>query len=279
MNETSEYNEKEIRLKGGQKVLDIIKNFSATEKVIFGVLAVVMAITTIILALRLNSHFLVPVPARGGQIDEGLVGLPRLLNPVLAFTDTDRNLTALLYAGLMKYENGNLVPDLAQNYSVSSDGLTYTFNLKSNLHFQDGSPLTSDDVVFTIQEIQNSTLKSPLAADWANIAVSAPTPTQIQFTLKQPYAPFLSNTTVGIIPKHIWNNVSTNEFIFSKYNVDPVGAGPYEVTNITKDSSGSPATYDLVPWRDYNGGEAYISTLSFISIPTKNRLLRHMKTQ
>ncbi len=267
MNETQEknqeQNEKELRIKGSKKILGMLRSFSATEKVIFAVLAIIMSVTATILAARTNALFLVPVPTQGGQLDEGVVGLPRLINPVLAFTDTDRDLTALVYAGLMKYENGNLVPDLAQSYTVSADGLTYAFTLKPNLQFQDGTPLTADDILFTIQAIQNAALKSPLAADWANISVTKLSPNQIQFVLKQPYAPFLSNTTIGILPKHIWNNVSTNEFIFSEYNVNPVGAGPYKVGSIARSSSNVPTSYTLVPWNNYQGGEAYISNIVF----------------
>ena len=261
MHEQHEQTEKELRVKGSDKLLTILKNFSATEKVVFAVLVILLAVSALVLAARVNSLFLVPVPTQGGRLDEGIVGLPRLVNPVLAFTDTDRSLAALVYAGLMKYENNTLVPDLAQSYTVSPDGLTYTFTLKPELEFQDGSPLTADDVVFTVQEIQNAALKSPLAADWANISVTELSPTQIQFVLKQPYAPFLSNTTVGILPKHIWNNVNTNEFIFSDHNVNPIGAGPYKVAGISRDSSGVPTSYDLVPWSGYHSGEAYISNI------------------
>jgi peptide/nickel transport system substrate-binding protein len=86
-------------------------------------------------------------------------------------------------------------------------------------------------------------------------------PTQIQFTLKQPYAPFLANTTVGILPKHIWNAVSTDEFIFSQYNIEPIGAGPYKVESIQRNGGGIPTSYTLAPWADYVGGEAFISKI------------------
>ena len=51
----------------------------------------------------------------------------------------------------------------------------------------------------------------------------------IKFILKQPYSPFLENLTVGILPKHLWGNLSSDEFSLSQYNVEPVGSGPYEV--------------------------------------------------
>jgi peptide/nickel transport system substrate-binding protein len=258
---------KELRIKGSEKILGMIKSFSATEKVIFGILVILMTLGALKLASHVNALFLVPVPTQGGELNEGVVGLPRLINPVLAFTNTDQDITALVYAGLMKYDNGELVPDLAESYSVSSDGLTYIFTLKPNLEFQDGTPLTADDVIFTVQEIQNAALKSPRQADWANISVSKISDTQVQFVLKQPYAPFLSNTTVGILPKHIWKNVSTDEFIFSEYNISPVGAGPYKIGAIAHDSGGIPTSYTLVPWTGYQGGAAFISNITLHFYP------------
>ncbi len=253
--------EKEFRIKGSDKILALLKHFSATEKVIFGILCIVLLVSAIALVTMVNELFLVPVPTQGGQLDEGVVGLPRLVNPVLAFSDTDQDLTALLYSGLMKYENSVLVPDLAQSYTVSTDGLTYTFTLKADARFSDGTPVTAADVIFTIGEIQNASLKSPQGANWAGITATALSADQVQFTLKQPYAPFLSNTTIGILPKHIWNNVSTDEFIFSQYNIEPVGSGPYKLGSITRDSGGIPTAYTLVPFSDYEGGEAYISKI------------------
>lgn len=257
----SEQKEKEFRIKGGDKIIALLKHFSATEKVIFGALCVVLLVSAIALVTMVNELFLVPVPTQGGQLDEGVVGLPRLVNPVLAFSDTDQDLTALMYSGLMKYENSVLVPDLAESYTVSSDGLTYIFTLKPDARFSDGTPVTAADVIFTIGEIQNASLKSPQGANWAGITATALSANQVQFTLKQPYAPFLSNTTIGILPKHIWNNVSTDEFIFSQYNIEPVGSGPYKLGSISRDSGGIPTAYTLVPFSDYEGGEAYISKI------------------
>lgn len=259
--------EKELRIKSGDKLLALIKRFSPTEKLLFSLLVIVFIVSATLLVKGVNELFLVSVPTNGGSLTEGVVGLPRLINPVLAFSDTDKDLSALIYAGLMKNDNGTIVPDLAQSYTVSSDALTYTFTLKNNLHFQDGSPLTADDILFTINKIQDGSLKSPLRANWANITVKEVAANQIQFILKQPYAPFLANTTVGILPKHIWNNVSTDQFIFSQYNIEPIGAGPYKLATIVRDSGGIPTTYTLTPWTGYPARTAFISqiNISFFS--------------
>ena len=254
---------KEFRFKRGSIILDYIKHFSATEKVIFGFFAILALITAIIMADMVNQHYMVKVPAYGGNLTEGMLGLPHAINPVLAVSDADKDISSLVYSGLTKYNGNDLVADVAESYSISADGLTYDFKLKPNLHFQDGTPMNADDVAFTIQKIQDPALKSPKQADWADATIKEVSPLEIQFVLKQPYSPFLANTTVGIIPKHIWQNVSDDQFIYSQYNMSSIGSGPYKISSIVHDSGGIPVEYDLSTWNGYYGEKPHISSISF----------------
>lgn len=205
---------------------------------------------------------MVTIPVVGGSLTEGEVGTPRTVNPILAFTDADKDVTALVYAGLLRRDDsGNLVPDLAASYSISPNGLAYDFVLKKNIYFDDGKPITTDDIVFTINKTQDAAIKSPERADWADVTVKKISDTEVQFILKQPYSPFLDNTILGILPKHIWENISDDQFIFSNYNVQPVGDGPYKVEAIAKDSNGVPQSYTLVPSSHYSGTKPYISKI------------------
>ncbi|MES3030831.1 MAG: ABC transporter substrate-binding protein [Patescibacteria group bacterium] len=259
----------ELRIKRGQKILDMIAHFSATERVVFGFLTIVVIISALVMAWKVNNMFLVPIPAYGGSFTEGIVGLPRSINPVLAFTDVDRDLSTLIYSGLMKYQDGKLVGDLAENANVSADGLVYTFTLKNNIRFHDGTLLTTDDIEFTVQKIQDGLLKSPRRADWANVTIKKVSETEIQFILKQPYSPFLANTTIGILPKHIWKNVDADQFIFSTYNIEPIGSGPYRISDVSRNSGGIPESYTLVPFSRYYDKEAYIQKISIRFFPNE----------
>lgn len=263
---------KEFRLKGSEKLLGMIHAFSATERVVFGVLISVALISALTMAWKVNKYFLVPVPSHGGSFSEGIIGLPRSINPVLAFTDVDKDLSTLIYSGLMKYDNGALVGDLAAKYSVSDDGLVYDFVLKDNIRFHDGTPLTTDDIEFTIQKVQDSALKSPRRADWASITIKKISSMEIQFILKQPYAPFLTNTTIGIIPKHIWKNFDADQFIFSQYNTEPIGSGPYEVESVKK-SGETPEYYSLNTFSRYHNEKPYISNLTIYFYPNETAAL------
>lgn len=268
-----ENNYRELRLKSGHSILGYIKQFSSTEKAVFGIFVVGLIFTAVSMAYNINNIFLTSVPAKGGELREGVVGLPRTISPVLAVTEVDKDLTSLIYSGLMRYKHGELVPDLAESYSISEDGLVYTFKLKKDLHFQDGVELTSEDVAFTIQKIQDPSLKSIRRADWADVTVKVISSNEISFTLKKPYSPFLSNTTVGIIPKHIWSNVSNDQFIFSQFNIEPIGAGPYKLQSIERDSGGIPTVYELNTWNKYHGQEPYITEIYFLFFSNEEKAL------
>ena len=116
------------------------------------------------LALPISAyyHYTKAVPDFGGSWIEGAIGTPQHINPLLQTNDVESDLVSLVYGGLMAYDgNGMLVPDMAESYEISDDGLQYTFHLKRELFWHDGLPVTSDDVVFTIQLIrQRNPLKS-----------------------------------------------------------------------------------------------------------------------
>ncbi len=258
-----------------EKVLaGAVSRFSPTEKVIFAVLAGVLILSTAVMLWRVNQSFLIDVPAEGGSLYEGIIGTPRFINPVIALGDAERTLTSLVYSGLLKAEpGGNLIPDLAKSYTVSENGLIYTFTLKDNILFHDGTPVTADDIEFTIGRTQDPTIKSPRRANWEGVAVEKLGEKQIRFILKKPYSPFIENATIGILPKHIWKNVSPDEFAFSQFNIEPVGSGPYKVASIGRDSGGLIQSYDLVPFAKYALGKAYISHLFVRFYPNEKDLV------
>ena len=125
----------------------------------------------------------------------------------------------------MTYDGqGKIVNDLADSYTISADGKTYEFWLKDNAHWHDGKALTIEDIIFTIKTIQNSDYKSPLRANWIDIDVVKSSEKSLKFELRAPYNSFLDNLTVKILPKHIWQNISPENFILSSYNLQPIGS-------------------------------------------------------
>ncbi|MES2213610.1 MAG: ABC transporter substrate-binding protein [Patescibacteria group bacterium] len=252
----------EWHLPYAEKIRRIIHSFTLTEKVIFTFFLVIFFVSGISLLWQVNKAFQIAVPDYGGTLTEGIIGAPRFVNPVLAVSDIDRDLTTLVYSGLLKVDaTGDLVPDLAESYTISKDGLLYTFVLKDNIFFHDGTPVTADDVVFTIEKTQDTALKSPRRPNWTGVRVEKINDKTITFRLTEPYSPFIQNTTLGILPKHIWSSATSDEFPFSKYNIQPVGSGPYKVSSIAYTSSGLPSEYHLTSFNKYVLGTPYITSL------------------
>jgi len=194
-----------------------------------------------------------------------MVGFPRYINPILAQTnDVDRDIAKVVFSGLLKYNSeGKLEPDLAEKYSISPDGKTYTFSLKKNIKWHDGEKLLADDVIWTVQAIQNPDYKSPLRMSWRGVEVEKIDDFTFSFKLSNVYAPFLNNLTFGILPKHIWEKISSTNFPLAEYNLKPIGSGPYKFKEIQKDKAGTIKSLKLEAWSDYYFKEPYIKTIVF----------------
>ena len=238
----------------------ILQSFTASGRALFYFFAGLLVVSSFGLLYILNQSLLVAAPAPGGTLSEGIVGSPRFINPVLAMTDADRDVVSLVYSGLLRATpGGQYIPDLAKSFDVSPDGTTYTFILRSNATFHDGKLVTANDIVFTILKTQDPTLKSPLRANWDGVTVEEIDPTTVRFTLKSPYAPFIKNLTLGILPKHLWQDVSSEEFPFSELNTSSVGSGPFKISSISRSSAGIPTLYDLEPFEHYALGKPYLN--------------------
>ena len=245
------------------RIVPFFKRLSPGDRFIASVLGLFVIGTSLAGLLALERSFLVTVPARGGTLTEGIVGSPRFVNPLLALSDADRDLTALTYAGLMGLDGeGNLVPVLAERYRVSEDGQEYTFSLREDAKFSDGTPVTADDVVFTVEKAQDPALRSPELANWANIRAEALDARTVVFTLPKPYAPFLVDTTLGILPADRWRNVPVDEFSFSPLMIDPIGAGPFEITRVIRDKDGAVTGYELRASDTYVLGRPYLDRIT-----------------
>ncbi|MEK7170298.1 MAG: peptide ABC transporter substrate-binding protein [Patescibacteria group bacterium] len=238
------------------------KHFSPTEKLLFALCVLLLIIGAGSLLYKVNALFLTEIPAAGGELREGIIGSPRFVNPLLSLSNADRDLTTLVYSGLLRPTlDGRLVPDLAEGFKISEDGMSYTFRLRNDATFHDGKSVTADDVVFTIQKAQDPALKSPKRANWEGVSVEKKDDRTIVLTLKQPYAPFLENTTLGILPKHLWKDAGSEQFPFSPFNLDAVGSGPYTVAKMTRNASGIPLSFELSAFKDYAQGAPYIKRI------------------
>jgi peptide/nickel transport system substrate-binding protein len=198
------------------------------------------ALVLAVVAGGLYGHYLATtraMPAAGGTYTEALVGLPEFLNPILASDDNARDIDALLFQGLTRTDSNDIVhPVLAQSWETP-DNQSYTFHLRHGVRWSDGKPFTADDVVFTIAVIQSPAYNDPvLSATWKAVSVTRVDDYTVRFDLKAPSTPFLINTSLGIIPAHVFGKPDIDTVYASRFNSEPVGTGPYAISGRDRSS-------------------------------------------
>lgn len=207
----------------------------------------------------------VVVPDYGGTYVEGIAGNPQAINPILSQQNpVDRDLVALIFNGLTRVgARSEIVPDLAEDWDISPDGMAYTFFLRQDVLWHDGAPFTANDVVFTINAIQNPNYQGlpSLAELWRSVVVEQIDTYTVRFLLREPYAPFLDYTTLGILPAHILGSVPVEALGDSQFSASPIGTGPFTVAEV----SARHIALEANP--DYFRGRPYLDRIEFIFYP------------
>jgi len=180
---------------------------------------------------------------------EGVLSRPTNVNPLAARTQADRDLVALVFRGLVgRAADGRPRPDLARSWSSTAAGDAWTFQLDPYRVWQDGVPVTADDVVFTIETLQDPDYHGPGAGSWIGITVSAVDPETVQFTMTTPIGGFLELATQPIAPRHLLGDVAPGAMADAAFGKEPIGSGPYAVAELDQDhavlvsAAGAPAT-------------------------------------
>jgi len=170
---------------------------------------------------------------------------------VLAQSQTDKDLVELVYGSLVSIDpTGQVVNELAESITVSEDQKEYIVTLSQDAYFHDGEKITATDVVFTIEKIQDAIIQSPERAKWSGVAVEEIAEYEILFNLDQAYPLFLQNLELGILPEHIWAEISVEEFPFSTQNIQPIGSGPFKVAHVTRNEKEVITNYELTASRN-----------------------------
>lgn len=201
-------------------------------------IALILALgSSVSLGAVLVNQKTVVVPARGGNYTEGIVGQPSHINPVTASNDADRSIVKLVFSNLV---------DLSDKIVSINDNRDWDIRLKENIRWSDGEKLTSDDVIFTVQKIQDTDSGSPLYSSWQGVAIKRVSELELQISLGSPYAFFPQNLKkLYIIPKHLFAETPVSNWRLSKYNLQPVGSGPYVFDSYEIRDDGFIKSYNL----------------------------------
>lgn len=176
----------------------------------------------------LSSYYQTLKPVPGGLYHEGMIGTFSNANPLFADGTANSAVSRLVFSGLFKYDNSNiLVGDLARGWTLNEAQTRYTVKLKNNIVWHDGKKFTADDVVYTYQTIQNPETQSVLFSSWKDIKVTKQDSLTVVFDLPNPLSAFPYAMTNGIVPKHLLQSINPTQLRSASFNSNPVGTGPF----------------------------------------------------
>lgn len=218
-------------------------------------------------------------PDYGGSYVEGIFEPPSYVNPIVPDqNDVEESIENLVFSGLFRSDGlGGLQPDLAESLKEFEDGKTFLVTLKDDLYWHDNEPLTAQDIVFTIELLRNPELKNSLAGFWSSVSVDLLSEKSLKFTLTKPYAFFPDYLDFKILPKHLWQHVQPNAFVFSELNLQPIGSGPYKFKKMIQDKDGQVLQYNLVSFERYYLEGPFLENISFKLFQNQEEVLAAFK--
>ncbi len=215
----------------------IFSVFSRSERRVFIAAFVLVLASSVSLVVLFIKEKTVVVAAHGGNYTEGVLGQPTHINPVTASNEADKSLVRLLFSN---------ISDISDKIIVDKTGKNWGIRLKENIRWSDGEKLTSDDVIFTIQKIQDPDSGSPVSPSWQGIGVNRVSELELEITLGSPYSFFSENLKqLYIIPKHLFAETPVSNWRLSRYSLQPVGSGPYAFDSYEAREDGFITAYHL----------------------------------
>ncbi len=207
----------------------------AFNAIILLVVGIIISIASYVYIEKTNS-----TPIEGGEYIEGILGQPSFAPPILyQGNKADKDIARLVYRSLVTYDkNGVLVGDLALSYVADENDASYYFTLRQDIFWSDGAPITSKDVVFTFQTIQNEEYNSYLFPIFKGVKIKEENEKEFSIKLPATRVSFIENMTVPIMPKHIWEKVDLNDSNSSKITSNLVGSGYFILENCEKTEKG-----------------------------------------
>lgn len=230
------------------------------------VVVVTLVVVGVLLLTQQPGPVFAPKPTAGGIYTEALIGSMSRLNPLIDQNNApDRDIDRLIFSGLIKFDARGLpVPDLADSWGVRPDGTAYNFSIRPDALWQDGQPVTSDDVIFTLDLIKSDASLFPedVRNMWKEVQVKKLNDRTLQFILPEPFAPFLDYLTFGLLPKHLLESTPPDQMAAAPFNLAPVGTGPYRFERLIVEN-GQVKGIELRASDQYYGKKPFIEQIIF----------------
>jgi peptide/nickel transport system substrate-binding protein len=226
----------------------------------------------------LQSYFIKEIPDFGGSYSQGVVGTIEKMNPLFIQGDAENEADKLIFSGLTRTVSAtNYVPDLAQSWTISNDGLTYDFKLKTNVKWQDGQKFTANDVVFTINLIENPDTRTNLSQVWRGVTVEKVNDYEVKFKLPNAFPDFLDVANQAILPAHLLQDIDAKNIKLAEFNTDPIGTGPYQFVRF--DQIGTQTEVVLDSNKNFAIHQPYIDQIKLILYDDQESLYKGLASR
>ena len=252
--------------------------------VVIWLMAVALVVFILLAQLRsLQGYYTKLAPSPGGTYVEAVIGPLTNINPIYASTAADKAAARLIFASLLKYDvNSRLAPDLALSITSDDKGSRYTIKLRPDLVWHDGQPLEADDVVFTVQAIQDPKARSPLHDSLQGVTVEAVDDLTVIFSLPASFSPFPNLLTFGILPEHVLARYPAQQLRSLAFNSsEALGSGPFKLQRLVDlsdpDSDQQEIKLQLIANPDYHLGQPLLEAFSLWVVPSQARLIELLK--
>ena len=201
----------------------------------------------------------------GGEFSEATLGKINSMNPLYAVTNSEKVLAKLLFANLVSPDNsGHEKAELAKTIAMDKTGKIWTVALRDGLKWSDGEAITADDVVYTVNLIRDSSAKTTIAINFANVKVEKKDDLTVQFTLPSAYVDFKDSLEFPLIPAHAFNDISPALVYESEFSSKPICSGPFvlNVLQVGNATSTNMQTVYLNRNEDYFLHDALLSSFT-----------------
>jgi peptide/nickel transport system substrate-binding protein len=219
----------------GKIVAFLNNNFSGKEIIFFVFLSIFSFIGILLFLNSQMQKTWIDRIVYKGSISEGIVGTPAHIHIAFGNEETTKSLSNILFSPLAKQnEEGKLIYDLASNINYDASNTQYQITLKNNLKFQDNSPITTDDVIYTFDLISKSEFTKYYKNILANLTLNKIDNNNLVLKEKKHDIQTEKLFEIGIIPKHIFEN-KENEL--STISENTIGSGSFKISKITRSNN------------------------------------------
>ena len=227
-----------------------------------------------------RSSYTTEVPANNTVYVEGVLGPIETLNPLYVNSNGEQALSKLIFSQPMQYDtSGTLGYDLLSGLKIDEAETTYTLTMRSDAKWHDDTPVTVDDLMFTINLLKDPVVKANTYSVWNSTKIEKIDESTIKIKLDAPFAPFQQYLTFAVLPEHILKDVDPVTLRENQFSKNPVGSGPFKYRLLQEgDGIGvSSQAVHLTRNDNYYKGKPLLSRFQILAYDSQDSLLKALK--